>query len=75
MSTLANPATLEDFLRAEAEAPEGTRLALIDGEIVVPVNRPNGDAQIFTARQELTAEPELPGFRASIESMLPKLPS
>lgn len=28
------PATLEDFLRAEAEAPEGTRLALIDGEIV-----------------------------------------
>ncbi len=27
-------ATLEDFLRAEAEAPEGTRLALIDGEIV-----------------------------------------
>lgn len=28
------PATLEHFLRAEAEAPEGTRLALIDGEIV-----------------------------------------
>jgi Uma2 family endonuclease len=28
------PATFEDFLRAEAEAPEGTRLALIDGEIV-----------------------------------------
>jgi Uma2 family endonuclease len=28
------PATLDDFLRAEAEAPEGTRLALIDGEIV-----------------------------------------
>jgi Uma2 family endonuclease len=28
------PATLDDFLRAEAAAPEGTRLALIDGEIV-----------------------------------------
>ncbi len=28
------PATLEDFLRAEAEAPEGVELALIDGEIV-----------------------------------------
>ena len=27
-------ATLDDFLRAEAEAPEGARLALIDGEIV-----------------------------------------
>ncbi len=35
MTTVATkPATLEDFLRAEAEAPEGTRLALIDGEIV-----------------------------------------
>lgn len=28
------PATLEDFLRAEAEAPEGVTLELIDGEIV-----------------------------------------
>lgn len=35
MATLSTkPATMEDFLRAEAEAPEGTRLALIDGEIV-----------------------------------------
>jgi Uma2 family endonuclease len=34
MSTAAKRATFEDFLRAEAEAPEGTRLALIDGEIV-----------------------------------------
>ncbi|MBX3449069.1 MAG: Uma2 family endonuclease [Planctomycetaceae bacterium] len=35
MATLSTkPATMEDFLRAEAEAPEGTRLALIDGEII-----------------------------------------
>lgn len=34
MATLAKRATMEDFLRAEAEAAEGTRLALIDGEIV-----------------------------------------
>lgn len=34
MATVAKRATMEDFLRAEAEAPEGTRLALIDGEIV-----------------------------------------
>ncbi|OYW21078.1 MAG: hypothetical protein B7Z55_06225 [Planctomycetales bacterium 12-60-4] len=35
MATAATkPATLEDFLQAEAQAPEGTRLALIDGEIV-----------------------------------------
>lgn len=34
MATVAKRATMEDFLRAEREAPEGTRLALIDGEIV-----------------------------------------
>lgn len=34
MTTVAKRATMEDFLRAEAEAPEGTRLVLIDGEIV-----------------------------------------
>lgn len=35
MATVAaKPATLDDFLIAEAEAPEGMRLALIDGEIV-----------------------------------------
>lgn len=33
-TVLTKPATLDDFLRAEAEAPEGMRLALIDGEIV-----------------------------------------
>ncbi len=33
-TTAAKPATMDDFLRAEANAPEGTRLALIDGEIV-----------------------------------------
>jgi Uma2 family endonuclease len=33
-TVIAKPATLHDFLRAEAEAPEGTRLALIDGEII-----------------------------------------
>lgn len=35
MATVSTkPATLDDFLRAEAEALEGTRLALTDGEIV-----------------------------------------
>ncbi|HUQ69460.1 MAG TPA: Uma2 family endonuclease [Planctomycetaceae bacterium] len=33
-TAFTKPATLDDFLRAEAEAPEGTRLALIDGEII-----------------------------------------
>lgn len=195
-TVIAKPATLEDFLRAEAEAPEGTRLALIDGEIVewgssmttrnarhsttmgrltqhlnnwldgdcelcgvvtggearcrlsrnpdrivgldvavffgvehqrtscfgaqfegppavaieilsgsdthddeverirvfleagvrqvwivdaelrrVTINRPNGEAEIFTSRQELTAEPELPGFCVRVESLFPTLPA
>lgn len=196
MATLAKPATLDDFLRAETEAPEGTRLALIDGEIVVwganlttrnsrhstamtrfsqhlnnwldqhpeiegvitggearcrlsrdperlvgldvayfrgpehvsaacfsslfegppeiaveilsgsdthddvvdrmcvffeagvkqvwivdvdlrrvTVYRPDGEAQIFTAKHELTAEPELPGFRVIVDSLFAKIPS
>jgi len=41
----------------------------------VTVNRPDGEAQIFTARHELTAEPELPGFRVPVESLFPKLPN
>lgn len=194
-TVIAKPATLDDFLRAEAEAPEGTRLALIDGEIVewranmttrnarhsaammrigdaliawleshpevvgvvaggearccltaeperivgldaglfigaehvtsacvgnqfngspviaveilsgsdthddtadhirvflesgvkevwivdaelrrVTINRPDGDVEIFTARHDLTAEPELPGFRVSVDSLFPKFP-
>lgn len=35
----AKPATLEDFLRTEAEAAEGVELALIDGEIVELVRK------------------------------------
>jgi|GEM_PF-343381 len=34
MATVTHRATLDDFFAAEAAAPEGTRLALIDGEIV-----------------------------------------
>ncbi len=33
-TTSTKSATLDDFLKAEAEAPQGARLALIDGEIV-----------------------------------------
>jgi Uma2 family endonuclease len=39
----------------------------------IVVHRPNDEAALFTIRQELTAEPELPGFRARVASLFPKL--
>lgn len=48
---------------------------IVDAELRrVTINRPDGEAEIFTARHELTAEPELPGFRVSVDSLFPKLP-
>lgn len=39
----------------------------------IVVHRPNDEAAIFTIHQELTAEPELPGFRVRVEKLFPKL--
>jgi hypothetical protein len=38
----------------------------------VTVHRPSGDATLFTARQTLSAEPELPGFQVAVESLFPQ---
>jgi len=47
---------------------------IVDAELRrVTINRPDGEAVIFTSRHELTAEPELPGFRVSVDSLFPKL--
>jgi Uma2 family endonuclease len=35
----------------------------------VTVHRPGAEECLFTARRELTAEPELPGFRCAVESL------
>jgi Uma2 family endonuclease len=35
----------------------------------ITVYRPDADPQMFTAKQELTAEPHLPGFRAAVSAM------
>jgi len=39
----------------------------------IVVHWPNGEAALFTIHQELTAEPELPGFRVPVEKLFPKL--
>lgn len=45
------PATLEDFLRAEAAAPEGVSLELIDGEIVERPTTTRTAAQSYALAQ------------------------
>jgi Uma2 family endonuclease len=48
---------------------------IVDAELRrVTINRPDGEAEIFTARHELTAGPELPGFRVPVDSLFPQLP-
>ncbi len=48
---------------------------IVDAELRrVTINRTNGEAGFYTARQELTAEPELPGFQVRVESLFPVMP-
>lgn len=70
-TTASPPATMTDFLKAEAAAPEGTRLALIDGEIIEwGSNMTTGNARhsttmmrmAFVIQQWLIARPELLGL-------------
>lgn len=45
----------------------GTVVWVVDSEFwMVIVHRPGSEPEIFTASQELSAEPYLPGFRASV---------
>lgn len=48
---------------------------IVDAELRrVTINRPDGAAEFFTAKQELTAEPELPEFRVLVDSLFPAIP-
>lgn len=48
---------------------------MVDAELRrVTINRPDGAAEFFTAKQELTAEPELPEFRVLVDSLFPAIP-
>jgi Uma2 family endonuclease len=48
---------------------------IVDAELrQVTIHRAAGEATFFTAKQELTAEPELPGFRVPVAELFPPSP-